>query len=303
MLQQTLQNLSFICWHCLWGFQIWPLAGQRFEFRLGAEWRRRSQLRDPSMHVSINTGWFFTHIQSSASMEVRSLSAGLTRLDWKFPAAPPKSEFMYLSHWDLLSSRRGALSAGSSLLPDSCANRQNIPPLHDLDVIVWLGGVVPTTGCTAAAASGLRGGRVAFNPRMKTTQPVRCPTPGTANYCWLLTGHLNVERLKREDWNDPRQTDTHMFPISKLRYRHTLYILNLIRYYRIHGAWPICGQIFLPIIHIFLFMCAEKDFWGGVELLNTVNFQWIDVILNKKAYFNLSPIHTNHCDKCGMSTF
>ena len=206
-------------------------------------------------HSSANTVWYFTHSQISASMEAISLSAGLTRLNWKFPAAPPprKSEFMYVSHWDLLSSRRGALSAGSSLLPDSCANRQNIPPLHDLDVIVWLGGVVPTTGCTAAAASGLGGGRVAFNPRMKTTQPVRCPTPGTANYCWLLTGHLNVERLKREDCNDPRQTDTHMFPIPKQRYHHTLYISNPIYNYRIHGAWPICGQIFLPIIHIFYF--------------------------------------------------
>lgn len=69
------------------------------------------------------------------------------------------------------------------LLLHSCANRQNIPPLHDLDVIVWLRGVVPTTGCTAAASNGLRGGEVAFNPQMKTTQPVRCLTPSTANYC------------------------------------------------------------------------------------------------------------------------
>lgn len=65
----------------------------------------------------------------------------------------------------------------------SCTNRQNIPPLHDLDVIVWLQGVVPTTGCTAAASSGLQGGEVAFNPQMKTTQPVRCLTTSTANYC------------------------------------------------------------------------------------------------------------------------
>lgn len=69
------------------------------------------------------------------------------------------------------------------LLLDSCTNRQNIPPLHDLDVIVWLRGVVPTTGCTAAASSGLYGGEVAFNPQMKTTQPVRCLTSSTANYC------------------------------------------------------------------------------------------------------------------------
>ena len=239
MLQQTLRNFSFICWHRLWGFQTWPLAGQWFEFRLGAEWRRRSQLSEHSLifYTQSNFCIYGGHI-SFCRTHTPELKV---------------SEFMYVSHWDLLSSRRGALSAGSSLLPDSCANRQNIPPLHDLDVIVWLGGVVPTTGCTAAAASGLGGGRVAFNPRMKTTQPVRCPTPGTANYCWLLTGHLNVERLKREDCNDPRQTDTHMFPIPKQRYHHTLYISNPIYNYRIHGAWPICGQIFLPIIHIFYF--------------------------------------------------
>lgn len=43
-------------------------------------------------------------------------------------------------------------------------NQQNIPPLHDLDVIVWLGGVVPTTGFTAAVSGGRAGGEVAFNP-------------------------------------------------------------------------------------------------------------------------------------------
>ena len=281
---------------------LWPLAGQWVEFRSRAEWRRRSQLSDASLHASINTGWYFTHIQISASMEVRSLSAGLTRLNWKIPAAPPRSEFLYLNHWDLLSSRRGALSlsAGSSLLLDSCANRQNIPPLHDLDVIVWLGGVVPTTGCTAAAGSGLRGGRVAFNPRTKTTQPVRCPTPGTANYCWLDIWM----------WSDsserPRRTDTHMFTISKLRYHDTLYSLHLMLLSNSWSLTDICGQIFLRIRHILLFygIWCTKWFLRLCRIIEfPVHFQCTDIILDNKAYFKLSPIKTNHCDKCGMSTF
>ena len=210
---------------------LWPLAGQWVEFRSRAEWRRRSQLSDASLHASINTGWYFTHIQISASMEVRSLSAGLTRLNWKIPAAPPRSEFLYLNHWDLLSSRRGALSlslsAGSSLLLDSCANRQNIPPLHDLDVIVWLGGVVPTTGCTAAAGSGLRGGRVAFNPRTKTTQhPVQLITADWTSACGATQASdpdgLTLTCSPSQSWD--------------ITIPYTVYIWC---YYRIHGAWPI----------------------------------------------------------------
>lgn len=64
---------------------------------------------------------------------------------------------------------------------------EDIPPLHDLDVIVWLQGVVPAAGCTAAANNGLHGrGGAAFNPQMKT-QPVRCLTLRGFNPFWPLT--------------------------------------------------------------------------------------------------------------------
>lgn len=62
------------------------------------------------------------------------------------------------------------------MLPDSTTNRYNIPPLHDLGVIVWLQGVAPTARWTAATSGGSAAGEQSETglTRLKTTQAVCC---------------------------------------------------------------------------------------------------------------------------------
>lgn len=66
------------------------------------------------------------------------------------------------------------------MLLDSTTNRYNIPPLHDLGVIVWLQGVTPTAGWTAVTSGGSPGGEQGERglTQLKTTLAVCC----TANY-------------------------------------------------------------------------------------------------------------------------
>lgn len=66
------------------------------------------------------------------------------------------------------------------MLLDSTTNRYNIPPLHDLGVIVWLQGVAPTVGWTAVTSGGSPGGEQGERglTQLKTTLAVCC----TANY-------------------------------------------------------------------------------------------------------------------------
>lgn len=67
------------------------------------------------------------------------------------------------------------------MLLDTTTNRYNIPPLHDLGVIVWLQGVAPTARWTAATSGASPGGEESergLTQRKKETQAVCC----TANH-------------------------------------------------------------------------------------------------------------------------
>lgn len=62
------------------------------------------------------------------------------------------------------------------MLLDSTTNRYNIPPLHDLGVIVWLQGVAPTARWTAATSGASPQGEKSERglTHLKTTQAVCC---------------------------------------------------------------------------------------------------------------------------------